>query len=194
MGFDRTLAAVIVIVGCVGCVSSPPPQQPEVTQRTKTTVWYRGPEIRAELAYSWANRHLGDRWLVLKLSLAATGNASPVIERDAVTVQTPDGYTLPLVDQDAFRRIEGELRVALDRIDAWGPPSGRFIAFETPCELWFIAPRGTFADRSSLRIVPTRWCSGPLVFEVPLGVQPGPWQLRIDLEESDVRVPFVLGD
>jgi hypothetical protein len=33
-----------------------------------------------------------------------------------------------------------------------------------------------------------------LAFQVPGGVQPGPWRLDIDLEESDVRVPFRVED
>ena len=37
------------------------------------------------------------------------------------------------------------------------------------------------------------WCSGPLVFAVPDGVRPGEWVLLIDLEGSDVRIPFTLG-
>ena len=37
------------------------------------------------------------------------------------------------------------------------------------------------------------WCSGPLVFAVADGVQPGRWVLLIDLEGSDVRIPFTLG-
>jgi len=35
-------------------------------------------------------------------------------------------------------------------------------------------------------------CSGPLVFSVPGGVQPGRWRLVIDLEESRVDLPFEL--
>jgi len=35
-------------------------------------------------------------------------------------------------------------------------------------------------------------CSGPLVFKVPGGIQPGRWRLIIEQEESRVDVPFEL--
>jgi len=35
-------------------------------------------------------------------------------------------------------------------------------------------------------------CSGPLVFRVSGGIQPGRWRLIIELEESRVDIPFVL--
>jgi hypothetical protein len=50
------------------------------------------------------------------------------------------------------------------------------------------------ADRSSLRINPGQWCSGPLVFRAPGGVQPGPWLVLIRLEEGELRVPFPLSE
>jgi hypothetical protein len=35
-------------------------------------------------------------------------------------------------------------------------------------------------------------CSGPLVFKVPGGVQPGRWRLIIELQESRADIPFTL--
>jgi len=35
-------------------------------------------------------------------------------------------------------------------------------------------------------------CSGPLVFRVPGGVQPGRWHLVIELKKNRVDVPFEL--
>jgi len=35
-------------------------------------------------------------------------------------------------------------------------------------------------------------CWGPLVFQVPGGVQPGRWRLVIELEESTADIPFEL--
>jgi hypothetical protein len=35
-------------------------------------------------------------------------------------------------------------------------------------------------------------CQGFLYFKVPGGVQPGPYELEIELEEGDVEVPFRL--
>jgi hypothetical protein len=183
-----------LVVGLAACSSAPTAVTPEVTQEGRYLVWYTGREMRAELGYRWASSHLGDEWLVLKLSLVSAGGSAPVVERDAVRVRTPDGHTLALIEQQEFRRIFGKLRTALDRIDAWGPPTNRFAGFREPCKQWFLAPPGMFLDRSSLRLNANRWCGGPLVFQVPIGVQPGHWVLMIDLEESDVRIPFELAE
>jgi len=153
-------------------------------------VWYRGPEIEAELDYRWADGHLGDEWLILKLSLLGAG---ATVERHGIRVRTPDGHTIPLLDQEEFRRIQGKLRIALDRSYAWEPPTGRFAGSREPCGQWFLVPPGLFIASPTLFLASTRVCTGPLVFQVPIGVQPGPWVLMIDLEESDVRIPFVLG-
>jgi len=166
--------------------------EPEVRTKGSSLVQYEGPEVRAELNHRWASTHLGDELLVLKLTLVGTGGQSVMVEGDSVTLRTPEGRTLPMIDQREFERLEGRLRVPMDRLDAWGPPSARFTAFEQPCDQWFVAPQASFADRWSLLVGSGRWCSGPAVFHVPMGVQPGRWVLVIDLEESSARIPFVL--
>jgi hypothetical protein len=183
------LACVVVAVTGAAITAA---TDPEVTPHGRDVVWYEGPELRAELDFGWAARHLGDEWLVLRLGLTTAGNASPVVERQGIRVLTPRGHSLPMVDQEEFRRVWGKLRMTLDRIDAWGPPTGRFLRFEDPCGQWFIAPPSSFADRARLRVLPGRWCAGPLVFNVPGGVQPGGWVLTMELEESRPRIPFAL--
>ncbi len=188
-----SLSTVLLCAGLCACSSAPPSAEPRLTERGRHLVQYESPQIRGELASSWADTHLGDEWLVIKLTLTAGAAGSTVVRRDGVRVRTPGGYDIVMIDQGEFRRIYGQLRTALDRIDAWGPPTARFTGFERPCRLWFLTPPGSFTDRSSLRINPGEWCSGPLVFQVPIGVQPGRWLLTVDLEEGDLRIPFVLG-
>jgi hypothetical protein len=43
-------------------------------------------------------------------------------------------------------------------------------------------------------VTPGYFCSGPLIFAVPDGVQPGHWVLIIGLEGGDVQIPFTLGE
>jgi hypothetical protein len=162
-----------------------------VTQKGPYLVWYRGIEIQAELDYRWADGHLGDEWLVLKLSLLGAGSR---VDHDDIRVRTPDSHTIPLLEQKEFRRVYGALRIALDRSYAWEPPTGRFAGSREPCGQWFLVPPGQFLASPTLYLASTRVCTGPLVFQVPIGVQPGRWLLTIDLEESDARIPFVLGD
>jgi hypothetical protein len=174
----------------LACATSDTDRTSEVTQRGTYTVWYRGPEIDAELGYRWADGHLGDEWLILKLSLVGTGTR---VERRSIRIRTPDAHTLPLLDQREFRRTYGKLRIGLDRSYAWELPTGSFAGSREPCGQWFLVPPGQFLATSALFLSSARVCTGPLVFQVPIGVQPGRWVLMIDLEESDVRIPFVLG-
>jgi hypothetical protein len=39
-----------------------------------------------------------------------------------------------------------------------------------------------------------RGCFGRLYFSVPGGIQPGRWVLGIDQPESEIRIPFELGE
>jgi hypothetical protein len=187
------LCALLTLVATIACSSSAPrSQEPELVERNRYFIEYNGVEVDAELSFRWAAQHLGDSWLVLKLSLKTARSDWVEVDRNAVKVRTPDGYTLSLIDQSEFRRAYGKLRVALDRTQAWQPPTPRFAGSRHAYGFWLLAPPGEFSDRSRLRLHPSEWATGPLVFQVPVGVQPGRWVLMIDLEESDVRIPFVL--
>jgi hypothetical protein len=184
----------ILIVSSIACTTGYPTDTPGVTQRGEHVRVYDGPELRAELVYSWASRNLGDEWLLVKLSMTAANRGSTEVEASSVRMRTPDGRELPLVDNGTFQRAYPELRFALETTDAWGPPLRNLEAPGRPCEHWFLAPRFSFADRQTLLLFPGQWCSGPLVFRPAMGVQAGRWVLEIDLEESLVRIPFELFD
>jgi hypothetical protein len=189
---------LLVVAFGSGCSSSrgtagPDPDEPVIKQSNRTRMYYRGIELEAELDYYWANRHLGDQWLILKLSMAGIGPVTRV-DGNAIRVRTPEGYRIPLPDQQEFLEIYPDLRVTLDAAKAWVGPTGKFAGAMDPCGYWFIVPRGTTSFARYLDVTPLRVCYGPLVFQVPLGVQPGRWVLEIDLQESDVRIPFVLGE
>jgi hypothetical protein len=191
------ILGLLVAVG-LGCASSKDSgrnraDEPVIKQSNRTRVYYRGIELEAELDYYWADRHLGDEYLILKLSMAGIG-PSTTVDGKAIRVRTPNGYRIPLPDQEEFLQIYPTLRVTLDAARAWVGPTGKFAGSLSPCGYWFIQPRGTTNFGRYLSVTPLRVCYGPLVFQVPIGVQPGRWVLEIDLQESDVRIPFVLGE
>jgi hypothetical protein len=191
------LVFTLMLVMSLGCSSSSGGDrgrndEPVIKQSNSTRVYYRGPELEAELDYYWADRHLGDEYLILKLSMAGIGPTTRV-DGNAVRIRSPEGYRIALPDQQEFLKIYPDLRVTLDAADAWVGPTGKFAGALTPCGYWFIVPRGTTYFGRFLDVTPLRVCYGPLVFRVPIGVQPGRWVLEIDLTESDVRIPFELG-
>jgi hypothetical protein len=183
------LALIAVSLALAGASSA---DEPELRQAGTYRIRYRSSDISAELDYRWAATHPGDEWLVLKLSLADGRKAVTAVESGGVTIRTPEGHTLPLLGQAELRRNWRELGTALDRSDAWGPPSTRFAGSRDPCGEWFLVPFGGYFPKSTVYVSAWRYCTGPLVFQVPGGVQPGRWLLKVELEESNIRIPIVL--
>lgn len=184
-----------VVLVLAGCVSSPAPDpdQPGVVDRGRSWVLYRGPELVATVGFNDARRHLGDPWLILAAELSGA-HGNPTVFREAISVRTPDGRQLPLISQDGFRAGYGAHRMRIERALADLPRLLRFDDLQRPCDRWFLAgPFESFAfDRVYLN--PFAACTGPLVFEVPGGLQPGRWRLLVELEESRADIPFELGD
>ncbi len=187
----RSLLLLAVTVACSSASTTP---APEVTEHGTYQVWYHGPEIEAELNYRWADGNLGDEWLVLRLSLAGTGGSSTTVERHVIRIRNPQGHTIALIDQDEFRGVYGNLHTAIDRAGALVGPSARFLRGRQLRDRWFFAPPFGGLAFDSLYASPMSVSSGPLVFRIAGGVQPGRWVLMIDLEESVARIPFVLGE
>jgi hypothetical protein len=145
------------------------------------------------LGYSHASRSLGDEWLIVAVELTASSRrGATVVNHSDISAITPDGRRLPLISQEEFRSNFGSFRVALERALRSLPILGRYDSAQMPCERWFLAdPFGGFAY-DEVPVNTFQLCSGPLVFKVPGGVQPGRWRLIIELEESRVDIPFEL--
>ncbi len=189
----RALLVVLVIVtGCAtGRGAAVQPGQPE--QLGRWVVVAKGPELEVAVGYSQAARDLGDPWLLLALEFTAAPGAGVVtVARSDITVVTPDGRRLALVDQGDFRASYGEFRIRLERALAILPVLGRYETSRMPCDRWFFAdPFAGFAY-DQVYVNTFQVCSGPLVIRDSVGIQPGRWRLLIELEESTVDLPFEL--
>jgi hypothetical protein len=190
----RTVPAVLVLAACAACSSSSVAPEEELAQEGRTLVRYTGSELQALVSFRWADAHLGDEWLALVVWLSGGRTATTAIERDAVQARGPDGTRYPLLSQQAFREAYPEILSSLRSVDLSYPPGRGFAGERRPCGRWFLAAPWEGFAYDTIDVSPFQFCSGPLVFLVPGGVQPGPWVLEIDLEESKVRIPFVLGE
>ena len=183
-----------MLAACAACSSSGVAPEEELTQEGRTLVRYEGAELQALVSFRWADAHLGDEWLVLVAWLSGGRSATTVIERDAIRLRGPDSTRYPLPSQQTFREAYPEILSSLRSVDLSYPPGRGFAGDRRPCGRWFLAgPFEGFAY-DTVDVSSFHFCSGPLVFLVPGGVQPGPWVLEIDLPESKVRIPFVLGE
>ena len=189
--------AVLVAAASLACSSSGSSPSDnrgdDLIEHAQNVTRYRGPELEVEVNYWWAQIHLADELMVLRVAISA-GTTSSVVKLDNIRVRTPDGRDLAPMDQAALHKIYfGKLRMELIQANAWSRPSSRFMSTRQECAAWFLTPPDAPQPRSN-NIHPSRSqvCFGPLLFEVPRGIQPGRWVLVIDLEESQARVPFEL--
>lgn len=176
------------------CTSSVPPDVEGITHPTDTATRFTGPDAEVLVDARYASTRLGDRWLVLETIVGARPGRRIEISRDAITVRTPSGLTLPLATQQEYAEAYGELRSAALHPAVAEPSPRVFGAPRRSCGRWFFTPPAEGFAADSLSIGGAEQCWGVLAFQVPGGVQPGPWRLDIDLEESDVRVPFRVED
>lgn len=187
------LIAVLAIVAAA--CSTPSPATPEgVSHPTATSTRFTGPDAEVVVDTRSASTRLGDRWLVLEVVLGARPGRRIEITRDAISVRTPGGLRLPLATQHEYAESYGDLRSAQLHPAVSEPSPRTFGAPRRSCGRWFFTPPGEGFAAQTLSIGGAEQCWGVLVFQVPGGVQPGPWRLDLDLEESDVRVPFRVED
>ena len=189
---QRLLAVALAAVAGGACVTSSRPPEPEVIEESQTLVRYQGPELQALVSSRYAEANLGDEWLVLLVSFTGGRTAATTVERDGITLRGPDGVRYPLPSQQAFREAYSQLYPVLRSPEIVSLDPGSFGGLREPCGRWFFAGPWQGFAYDALDVTPFRVCSGPLVFLVPGGVQPGRWVLEIDLVESRARIPFVL--
>ena len=186
------LSALLLVAGCATS-SGPGTTEPGTREVSRYALIHEGPELVVSLGYFEATKRIGDEWLIVAVEFTSSaGGGRTIVNHSDISVVTPDGRRLALVSQEEFRNSYGEFRIALDRALRSLPILGRYDRSEMPCDRWFLVdPFGGFAYEK-VPVNTFQLCSGPLVFKVTGGIQPGRWRLIIELEESRVDVPFEL--
>jgi hypothetical protein len=183
---------MLALLTLTACSTAAPTGTPGVERLGRTILRYTGPEVDAILSYRFANMNPGEDWLFLDISL--TGNVRKAVEvkRDRISLRTPTGDIVPLASQQEFGEAYPQLASALARAAIAGEPLDYFPS-RTPKGLDFLVVPGTGLALESVWVNDLDVAIGRLYFFLPSGVQPGQYELRIDLEESKVRIPFQLG-
>ena len=191
---NSTLLLLMLVMTACASSTGPYDDQTGTREVTRFAVFHEGPEIAAIVARSSGKRSVGEEWLVLAVELTAMEGAGPVVvKRSDITVRTPDGRRLTLVSQNEFRENYPRLQIPTERTLANLPLLDRYkLSRDAPCTQWFFAAPPAMLTFDEIPISSTRICSGPLIFSVPGGVQPGRWRLIIELEESRADIPFML--
>ena len=109
-----------------------------------------------------------------------------------MTLETPDGATIPLLSTTEYRKVEASVqalqnreRVQRDSINDFPPSAshacriGFFADLDTPAMAW-----------DEVELDSTRACLGRLYFQPPNGITYGQHWLNVKFAQSVVRVPF----
>jgi len=143
------------------------------------------------LGYQVANRSVGEEWILLEVGMTVLGKTPDyTLKRDALSLETPDGKTLPLPSIAEHREgntqaLQNRARVQRDSINYFPPTANR------ACAIAFFPDLTSRAlPRDDAELSTTRACLGRLYFRVPGGIAYGQHWLNVKFEKSLIRVPF----
>jgi len=143
------------------------------------------------LGYQLANRTLGEEWMLLEVGMTVRdGVPNYTLTRNALSLETPDGKTIPLPSVSEYRAggtesLQARERVQRDSINYFPPSATR------ACRLGFFSDLIDPAMAwDQVELSYTRACVGRLYFPVPGGIKYGQHWLNVKFEKSLVRVPF----
>jgi hypothetical protein len=145
----------------------------------------------AVLGYKLANLSVGEPWMLLEVGFALReGVPDYDLTRDAVSLTTPDGKTVPLPSTEEYRRANLEAlqrreRVQRDSINYFPPNAYR------ACSIQFFTDLDQRAmPWDKVELTDQRACLGRLYFPIPGGIAYGQYWLNVKFAKSTIRVPF----
>jgi hypothetical protein len=193
-----TIITVLLLTGAaatfVSCSSATPTDTPGVERMGRSVLRQYGPELWTVLGYRFANSQMGDEWMILEVALSSAGGRTAKVTRENVFLSTPDGNRLPLPTQKEFNEAYSSLRSTIAKADIDRDPLSYFPPDREPCDMRFFVTPGAGVSFDEVVMNDRRACFGRLFFNVPGGIQPGRWVFGIDLPESEIRIPFELGE
>jgi hypothetical protein len=145
----------------------------------------------AILGYKLANLSVGEQWMLLEVGFALReGMPDYDLTRQAISLETPDGKTIPLPTIEEFRKgdvraLQMREKVQRDSINYFPPNAHR------ACSVQFFTDVDSRAMAwDKVELTNQRACLGRLYFPVSGGVQYGQHWLNVKFAKSTIRVPF----
>jgi hypothetical protein len=173
-------------------VAIPNPGVPQVmTMEAKFVRAAYNNEAYVILGYQASNYSVGDDWMLLEVGMALRdGVKDYTMLRDALSLETPDGATLPLPTIMEQREgnpqaIQQRAKVQRDSINYFPPNASQ------ACGLVFFPDLTSRAlPRDDVYMTDQRACVGRLFFKIPGGIKHGQYWLNVKFAQSTLRVPF----
>ena len=187
------LAAQVQPTGALQGMTAPRPDVPEIFTLTGefVRIAYNN-EGYVIVGYRMAQRERGNPWALLTLGVTLReGVKEYQLKREDITLQTPDGKTIPLatqkeyMDTDSLRNLNQIAKMENDSMNYFPAGASR------PCAMRFYADlNGPTLSHDWYYVNPQLDCLGRLYFNVPGGIQPGQYWLNVKFATSVVKVPF----
>jgi len=148
----------------------------------------------ATLGYRIAQESVGEEWMLLEVGLAMRDKTPNfTLKRDALSVKTPDGKSIPLATQKDFAAA-GYLRALNNRAKVQRDPINYFpMEARHGCAIHFFAnPTHGVGSLSydQVELSKDRGCVGRLFFHIPGGIQLGQHWLIVKVAGGEIQVPF----
>jgi hypothetical protein len=193
-----TLIAAMAVAGValsfVSCSSATPTDTPGVERLGEYILKQFGPELWTVLGYRFANSQISDEWMILEVGLSSPNGQTARVLRENIFLRKPDGTKLQLATQEEFNSAYGSLRSVIAKADVNRDPLDYFPPSRIECPIQFFVAPGQGVVFNEVTLSDRRGCFGRMFFDVPGGIQPGRWVFEIDLPESEIRIPFDLGE
>jgi hypothetical protein len=173
-------------------VQLPQPGVPEIiTMEGKFVRAAYNREAYVILGYQASNRSIGEEWMLLEVGMTVLEPTPDYrLTRDAVSLETPDGKTIPLAPLMEQRggkvqAIQQRAKVQRDSINYFPTKASR------PCAILFFPDLGARSvPFDVVDLSDDRACVGRLYFRIPGGITYGQHWLNVKFQNSLVRVPF----
>jgi hypothetical protein len=200
---SKIAALVLVALASVWATLAAAPQEPPKVKIPEPGVpqvmTMEGKFVRAAynnegyviLGYQLANSLVGEEWMLLEFGITVRdGVPNYTLTRNALSLDTPDGKTLPLPTIMEHREantaaLDNRAKVQRDSINYFPPSASQ------ACGVVFFPDLTSRAlPRDDIELSSQRACLGRLYFRVPGGIKYGQYWLNVKFEKSLVRVPF----
>lgn len=193
----RALLVVAAALAASACATGsvlPPQETPVIESIGDGVVRFGGQDAWVVVDYRFARLSAGEKWLLVDVGVTAADGRKATVEREQVFVRSPAGRRYPLASQRDVTLGQTELANLIRRADVVGSASYDFPGSRMPCRFDFFVPRDQRRRVSfdEVFVNDRRVCFERFYFQVPEGIEAGRWMLGIDLESSEVRVPFEL--
>lgn len=197
LGSTRTasLIATALLVLTTACASTSPPlerpiTEPVIDQPGENLVRYRGPQLEVVISTRYAATRVGEEWMILQVGMGGMQSASTEVRRDAISLQIPEGQRIPIMSHQLFSSQYSEIAGPARQAAIAAEPLDISRSERRDCALGFMPLPGTSVVREAQQLNMRELCQGFLYFRIPGGIQPGQYELRVELEERTVDVPF----